>query len=515
MIEINNETTLNVVVEGSTGDNSLQGNLSLLSLLESNNKREGEMVEPQIQDLKRLCDKDDWQMVGLSKQDIKDSKESVCVEKGEPSKRETSMEVSKVQDRVDKVFKRAYEKEEGEMGEPVVRALSRENAKEHDRVDRIFIKRSYEKCTRSNSETDRSHVVVSSQSKIVFALEKPQRKSNVIKPHPSLRSISETNIFDAIHMNTSSCPIVVSPSPIDSIIPENSSDSNNKENIPPPSNEDLTNLTMKMNALAFNHRVPPYLPRNHILSLSTDCIMGRKSPDSGHSINTDKSRLQAEAENIRRNTRLSPRKSKLETLFNTSQPELNCLCSATVAKLVNGEFKDLYDTVIIIDCRFEYEFNGGHIKGAWNFPKEDDVDQYFIKNDSYHKYSEKLCLVFHCEFSSHRGPKSYKRIRSSDRKLNEPNYPDLYYPEMYLLEGGYKQFFKDYPGLCEPQGYVEMKDPSYIPEMRLGLQSRGRSKSQRRFFSQSCSSINLELSNPKNINVDDENRPGKTKSARV
>jgi len=172
---------------------------------------------------------------------------------------------------------------------------------------------------------------------------------------------------------------------------------------------------------------------------------------------------------------------------------------------VCGDYKDLYDKIIIADCRFEYEYNGGHIKGALNFPKEEDVDKFFMKDTSFHHYGEKLCIVFHCEFSSHRGPKSYKKVRSADRKLNEPNYPDLSYPEMYLLEGGYKQFFKDYPGLCEPQGYVEMKDPSFIPQMKLGMQSRGLSKSQRRFFDQSCpTNISLEL--PKAEDDEEENK---------
>jgi len=64
---------------------------------------------------------------------------------------------------------------------------------------------------------------------------------------------------------------------------------------------------------------------------------------------------------------------------------------------------------------------------------------------------------------------------------------------MYLLEGGYKQFWQEHPELCVPRGYVEMKDPSFVPELRRSMQSRGRSKSQRRFFSQSCSNIFLEL----------------------
>jgi len=339
---------------------------------------------------------------------------------------------------------------------------------------------------------------------------KPTPPGNIFtkstRNHGTPRSISE---IQNRQCSTRNCPqMIIVDSPY-----SNGGSSHNKENVPPHSigvpaycdRAEGSGLSTKMTSLNISYEVPNRvsLKMNSSLSLSTDCIIGRRDQEnlmnclSPSRLSNDKTWLQVEAENIRRNTRLSPYKSKLEILKNTSQPELNCLCPTTVAKLVQGQFKELYELIVIIDCRFEYEYLGGHIKGALNFPKEDDIDKYFIKNNQYHKYGEKLCLVFHCEYSSHRGPKSYKRVRSSDRKLNEPNYPDLFYPEMYLLEGGYKQFYKDYPELCEPQGYVEMKDPCFIPEMRLGLQNRGRTKSQRRFFSQSCTNIFDELRNNK------------------
>jgi len=189
---------------------------------------------------------------------------------------------------------------------------------------------------------------------------------------------------------------------------------------------------------------------------------------------------------------VSPKKSKLGVLSNTSQPELNCICSETVALLVTGAYSHFYDKVLIIDCRFEYEFNGGHIVGAVNFPREEDLAKFLIDEVHHQGYGENICLVFHCEFSSHRGPRAYKKIRSLDRKKNEHCYPKLFYPEMYLLEGGYKQFWNTNPDLCEPRGYVEMKDLSFLPEMRLGMRNRT-SKSQHRVFSRSCSNIFREL----------------------
>jgi len=33
-------------------------------------------------------------------------------------------------------------------------------------------------------------------------------------------------------------------------------------------------------------------------------------------------------------------------------------------------------------------------------------------------------------------------FRSEDRNIHERSYPELHYPEIYLLEGGYKAFYE-------------------------------------------------------------------------
>ncbi len=49
-----------------------------------------------------------------------------------------------------------------------------------------------------------------------------------------------------------------------------------------------------------------------------------------------------------------------------------------------------------------------------------------------------------------------KFLRNSDRTLNEHCYPYLFYPELYLLEGGYKLFYESFKNYCEPQTYKPM-----------------------------------------------------------
>ncbi len=35
-------------------------------------------------------------------------------------------------------------------------------------------------------------------------------------------------------------------------------------------------------------------------------------------------------------------------------------------------------------------------------------------------------------------------LREYDRRINDSNYPKLYYPEVYLLDGGYRAFYEKY-----------------------------------------------------------------------
>lgn len=119
---------------------------------------------------------------------------------------------------------------------------------------------------------------------------------------------------------------------------------------------------------------------------------------------------------------------------------------------------------LIIDCRYPYEYDGGHVKGAINLHEPADVEQAFLGEES--RVSHCTAIIFHCEFSSQRAPKMYGHIRNLDRKLNLKNYPRLDFPHMYIMDGGYKEFFSKYEWLCEG-GYTTMCDPQHKEKLKV------------------------------------------------
>ncbi|XP_062979614.1 M-phase inducer phosphatase 3 [Elgaria multicarinata webbii] len=139
-------------------------------------------------------------------------------------------------------------------------------------------------------------------------------------------------------------------------------------------------------------------------------------------------------------------------------------CPSFMAALLHDQFQSLIEKFCIIDCRYPYEYRGGHIKGALNIHRQDDLFEFFLKKPLLPSTPQKrLILVFHCEYSSERGPKMCRYLRKEDRAMNE--YPALHYPELYVLQGGYKGFFLEYKELCEPQSYCPMHHHDFKAEM--------------------------------------------------
>lgn len=193
-----------------------------------------------------------------------------------------------------------------------------------------------------------------------------------------------------------------------------------------------------------------------------------------------------------------------------------------LVRALSGSYANRFDDIRIVDCRFKYEYDGGHIDGAINVGSQREVEELLhaapahtdinhpvfpemvdadldldLSDDELHgtrsrrllahtrRLSTSLAgsrqavvapsaprttlMVFHCEFLLHRGPTMAAHLRKMDRLLNRDNYPYLTYPDIVVLEGGYQRFFAAHKTLCFPPAYVEMNHPEFKDVCRLRM----------------------------------------------
>lgn len=141
--------------------------------------------------------------------------------------------------------------------------------------------------------------------------------------------------------------------------------------------------------------------------------------------------------------------------FKVRQDPFPRLTHETLLKLIDGSYGNVYEDIVIVDCRFEYEYEGGHIDGAINVNTKQQLEQVLFSSDVNCGPKTKL-LVFHCEYSAFRSPMMASHLRKCDREMNAHQYPHLNYPDVVVLEGGYSQFYASASHRCVPQNYVGM-----------------------------------------------------------
>ncbi|KAJ3817996.1 Rhodanese-like domain-containing protein [Lentinula raphanica] len=127
----------------------------------------------------------------------------------------------------------------------------------------------------------------------------------------------------------------------------------------------------------------------------------------------------------------------------------------TMDQLLDGHFEDHIRDYHIIDCRFDYEYAGGHIPGAVNINTASSVEDLLLGPS----LMKPKPSVSGDTQKKTRAPTFAKHLRSKDRAMNNHVYPKIHYPELYILEGGYCSYFKRSAHRCEPPGYVCMDDP--------------------------------------------------------
>ncbi|KAM9593205.1 M-phase inducer phosphatase 1 isoform 2-T2 [Trichechus inunguis] len=174
-------------------------------------------------------------------------------------------------------------------------------------------------------------------------------------------------------------------------------------------------------------------------------------------------------------------------LFHTvagKHQDLRYISPEIMASVLNGKFANLIKEFVIIDCRYPYEYEGGHIKGAVNLHMEEEVEDFLLKKPIVPTDGKRVIVVFHCEFSSERGPRMCRYVRERDRLGNE--YPKLHYPELYVLKGGYKEFFLKCQSHCEPPSYRPMHHEDFkedLKKFRTKSRTWAGEKSKREMYS--------------------------------
>jgi rhodanese-related sulfurtransferase len=147
--------------------------------------------------------------------------------------------------------------------------------------------------------------------------------------------------------------------------------------------------------------------------------------------------------------------------------DVKYITSDTMCRLLNEEYENEIEDYTIIDCRYPYEYEGGHIEGGINLYETKDITCEFLSNIKHlHNPEKRHVLIFHCEFSSERGPKLARFLRNKDREVNCDNYPNLHYPEIYVLKDGYKNFYEQSPENCVPQTYKPMLHKDHFVDLK-------------------------------------------------
>ena len=86
------------------------------------------------------------------------------------------------------------------------------------------------------------------------------------------------------------------------------------------------------------------------------------------------------------------------------------ITAETLQKILTNqhEHSTYYSEVVIVDCRYKYEYEGGHIKNAININSEEVARETFFSSLTFDEGSRertrKKLIVLHCEFSSIRAP---------------------------------------------------------------------------------------------------------------
>ncbi|CAD6186668.1 unnamed protein product [Caenorhabditis auriculariae] len=164
----------------------------------------------------------------------------------------------------------------------------------------------------------------------------------------------------------------------------------------------------------------------------------------------------------------------------------------------------------IVDCRYPFEYNGGHVKGAINVYEKSAVQKIFFPEESDNEIRSRI-PIFYCEYSQKRGPSMANYLRSMDRIRNELSYPHVDYPEIYLIDLGYKNLWshESCRDLCDPRSYLPMNAPTHTHHLRNFRCSSSRSIVSEKFSTTKRTTKELTRKNGSLFDISNQTRSSK------
>jgi M-phase inducer tyrosine phosphatase len=143
--------------------------------------------------------------------------------------------------------------------------------------------------------------------------------------------------------------------------------------------------------------------------------------------------------------------------------------------MLKGEYDGYMSNLYVVDCRYDYEFQYGHVRGALHANCPEELRDLFFSSIDKQSY-----VVFHCELSCDRGPKMAEMLREMDRTVNSVRNRGLYYRNVFVMDGGYREFHRRFPKECEG-GYRPMREEKFCVSGAMAAATTGWRKGLARY----------------------------------
>lgn len=110
---------------------------------------------------------------------------------------------------------------------------------------------------------------------------------------------------------------------------------------------------------------------------------------------------------------------------------------------------------LIVDCRWDYEYDGGHIRGAVHYQDAQQLVQDLLVRKIFKQHQ----IIFYCEYSEVRSVRMAQYFRTLNMEARFP------FDNIQILENGYHCFYPRHPEYCVGD-YVSEKDERFYDEKR-------------------------------------------------